>query len=96
VDYIYSNLTVFDVPLGIEEEKWLEWNDKKEEHNGMVVTVKGGALTIESTVETTLKIYRVDGTVAGEIEVGLGENIYPLAPRGMIIVNGQRIYLKPM
>ena len=96
VDYIYSNLTVFDVPLGIEEEKWLEWNDKKEEHNGMVVTVKGGALAIESTVETTLKIYRVDGTVAGEIEVSLGENIYPLAPRGMIIVNGQRIYLKPM
>ncbi len=96
VDYIYSNLTVFDVPLGIEEEKWLEWNDKREEHNGMVVSVKGGALVIESTVETTLKIYRVDGTVAGEIGVGLGENIYPLAPRGMIIVNGQRIYLKPM
>ncbi|MBQ4038578.1 MAG: hypothetical protein IJD05_03635, partial [Bacteroidaceae bacterium] len=80
----------------IEEEKWLEWNDKREEHNGMVVSVKGGALVIESTVETTLKIYRVDGTVAGEIGVGLGENIYPLAPRGMIIVNGQRIYLKPM
>lgn len=96
VDYIYNNLTVFDVPLGIEEEKWLEANDKCEEHNGMIVTVKGGALVIESTVETTLKIYRVDGTVAGEIEVGLGENIYPLAPRGMIIVNGQRIYLKPM
>ncbi|MBR4294676.1 MAG: CotH kinase family protein [Bacteroidaceae bacterium] len=96
VDYIYNNLTVFDVPLGIEEEKWLEANDKCEEHNGMIVTVKGGALAIESTVETTLKIYRVDGTVAGEIEVGLGENIYPLAPRGMIIVNGQRIYLKPM
>ena len=96
VDYIYSNLTVFDVPLGIEEEKWLEWNEKREEHNGMIVSVKGGALAIESTVETTLKIYRVDGTVAGEIEVGLGENIYPLAPRGMIIVNGQRIYLKPM
>ena len=96
VDYIYNNLTVFDVPLGIEEDKWLEANDKCEEHNGMIVTVKGSALAIESTVETTLKIYRVDGTVAGEIEVGLGENIYPLAPRGMIIVNGQRIYLKPM
>ena len=41
-------------------------------------------------------LYRADGTVAGEISVSIGENIYPLAPRGMIIVNGEKIYLKPV
>ncbi len=93
VQYIYENLTV---PTGIEDIDAPEWNDNLETSNGIIVSVKGGALAVESTVETTLGIYRVDGTLAGEINVGIGENIYPLAPRGVIIVNGKRIYLKPV
>ncbi len=93
VQYIYDNLTV---PTGIDDEIYPEWNDKSNSNNGIVVSVKGGVLTIESTVDTTLNIYRTDGTLAGEIEVGVGENIYPLAPRGVIIVNGTRVFLKPV
>ena len=93
VQYIYENLTV---PTGIYNEDGPEWDDRGNSNNGIAVSVEGGVLKIESTVETVLKIYRVDGTVAAEIEVGVGENIYPLAPRGVIIVNGQKIYLKPV
>lgn len=93
VQYIYDNLTV---PTGIYDDISAEWNDKGDSNNGIKVSVKGGVLVIESLVDTTLNIYRVDGTIAGEIEVGIGENIYPLAPRGVIIVNGQKIYLKPV
>ena len=93
VQYIYDNLTV---PTGIEDIDAPEFNDNVAANNGIVVSVKGGVLAVESTVETTLEIYRVDGTLAGEIEVAVGENIYPLAPRGVIIVNGQKIYLKPV
>ena len=93
VQFIYDNLTV---PTGIEDIDAPEWNDNVAVNNGIIVSVKGGVLAVESTVETTLEIYRVDGTLAGEIEVAVGENIYPLAPRGTIIVNGQKIYLKPV
>ena len=93
VQFIYDNLTV---PTGIEDIDAPEWNDNVAANNGIIVSVKGGVLAVESTVETTLEIYRVDGTLAGEIEVAVGENIYPLAPRGTIIVNGQKIYLKPV
>ena len=93
VQYIYDNLTV---PTSIGDDIYPEWKDKQESNNGITVTVKGGVLVIESTVDTTLNIYRADGTVAGEISVSIGENIYPLAPRGMIIVNGEKIYLKPV
>jgi hypothetical protein len=67
-----------------------------ENDNGIKVYSRNGVLCVESTVEATLKIYRIDGSVAGEIEVGIGENVYPLAPRGMIIINGKRLYLKPI
>ena len=93
VQYIYDNLTV---PTGIEDIDAPEFNDNVAVNNGIVVSVKGGVLAVESTVETTRESYRVDGTLAGEIEVAVGENIYPLAPRGVIIVNGQKIYLKPV
>lgn len=93
VQYIYDNLTV---PTGIDDEDYPEWDDKQGSNNGMIVSVKSGVLTIESAVDTTLDIYRVDGTLAGKIKVGVGENIYPLAPRGVIIVNGLRVYLKPV
>ena len=93
VQYIYDNLTV---PTGIEDIDAPEWNDNVEANNGIIVSVKSGMLCVESTVETTLDIYRTDGTLAGEINVNVGENLYPLAPRGVIIVNGQRIYLKPV
>ena len=93
VQYIYENLTV---PTGIEDIDAPEWNDNVAANNGVVVSVKGGVLAVESNVETTLEIYRVDGTLAGKIDVAVGENIYPLAPRGVIVVNGQKIYLKPV
>ena len=93
MQYIYDNLTV---PTGIEDIDAPEWNDNVEANNGIIVSVKSGMLCVESTVETTLDIYRTDGTLAGEINVNVGENLYPLAPRGVIIVNGQRIYLKPV
>ena len=93
VEYIESNLTV---PTGIDNGETPQWDDKEEMSNGMIVRVVNGMLSIESTVETTLNIYRVDGSKVGEIEVGIGENIYPLAPRGLTIINGKRIYMKPL
>ena len=93
VDYLYSNLTV---PTGIYDDISADWDDKGDKNNGIKVTVERGMLTVESETDTILNIYRVDGTVAGEIEVGTGRNIYPLAPRGVIIVNGQKLYLKPV
>ena len=93
VAYIEENLTV---PTGIDNGETPEWDDKAEMSNGMIVRVINGVLKIESTVETTLDIYRVDGSKVGEISVGIGENIYPLAPRGLTIINGKRIYLKPL
>ena len=93
VRYLYENLTV---PTGIYDDITAEWDDKGDSNNGIIVSVKNGMLSVESTENTTLKIYRVDGSVAGEIEVGEGSNLYPLAPRGVIFVNGQKIYLKPV
>jgi hypothetical protein len=93
VDYIEANLTV---PTGIDNGETPQWDDKEEMSNGMIVRVVNGMLSIESTVETTLNIYRVDGSKVGEIEVEIGENIYPLAPRGLTIINGKRIYMKPL
>ena len=84
------------MPTGIEDIDAPEWNDNVAANNGIVVSVKGGVLAVESNVETTLEIYRVDGTLAGKIDVAVGENIYPLAPRGVIVVNGQKIYLNPV
>lgn len=93
VDYIAKNLTV---PTGIDDIDLPQLSVENEERNGMRVFVYNGMLSIVSTVETMLNIYRVDGSVAGEIEVNIGENIYPLAPRGIIIVNGLKLYLKPL
>lgn len=93
VQFLYENLTV---PTGIYDDINAEWNGSGDSNDNIIVSVKNGMLAIKSTVETTLDIYRVDGTVAGEINVGVGENLYPLAPRGVIIVNGQKIYLKPV
>lgn len=93
VEYIEANLTV---PTDIGEIVSPDIDDNVENDNGIKVYSRNGVLCVESTVEATLKIYRIDGSVAGEIEVGIGENVYPLAPRGMIIINGKRLYLKPI
>ncbi len=93
VKYIYDNLTV---PTGIDDDIYAEWNDDEKGNDAIKVSVEGGVLSVVSNVETTLGIYRVDGTLAGEIKVEVGENVYPLAPRGVIIVNGQKLYLKPV
>ena len=93
VQHIYDNLTV---PTGIYDDISADWNENSGSDNNIIVSVEGGVLTVESTVDTTLNIYRVDGSVAGEIEVSSGKSVYPLAPRGVIIVNGCKLYLKPV
>lgn len=93
VKYICDNLTV---PTDIYDDISAEWNDNGENNNGIKVYVKGGVLAVDSKLDTTINIYRTDGTIAAEIEVSEGENVYPLAPRGVIIVNGQKLYLKPI
>ena len=93
VKYIEDNLTV---PTDIGEIVSPDLDDNVQNDNGIKVYSRNGVLCVESTIEATLKIYRIDGSVAGEIAVEIGENIYPLAPRGMIIINGQRLYLKPI
>ena len=93
VNYITENLTV---PTGIDDVDLPLSSIDSKESNGMKVSVANGVLSIVSKVETVLKIYRVDGSIVGEIKVNIGENIYPLAPRGVIIVNGQKVYLKSL
>ena len=93
MQFLYENLTV---PTGIYDDISADWDNKGDSNNGIIVSVKNGMLSVESIVNTTLNIYRVDGTIAGEIEVSEGSNLYPLAPRGVIIVNGCKLYLKPV
>ena len=93
VEYIESNLTV---PTGVDDILWSEVDDNSDSNNAIKVYVTNGVLCVESAIQTTLKIYRADGSVAGELLVAEGENVYPLAPRGLIIINGQKVYLKPI
>ncbi|MBQ3120990.1 MAG: hypothetical protein IJC08_00105, partial [Bacteroidaceae bacterium] len=61
---------------------------------GLKIYTSDGALIVESSEETTLAVYSVDGRLVERLQIAKGKNIFDTLEEGLYIIGGAKINIK--